>query len=119
MTQMTKLAMPPVALGKRYVTRIIVRPDSIDIELREPTLATEPLPAIEGSIAADVPASSTCTTGHQPALEHARVPFDQGSPASARGQADAQTGDQGRYSPIRSSNCGSGKSGALWEMWNL
>jgi hypothetical protein len=49
------------AVIDRYVTRIIVRPDSIDIELREPTPATEPLPAIEGSIAADVQSSSTCT----------------------------------------------------------
>jgi hypothetical protein len=29
--------------------------------LREPTLAPEPLPATEESVAADVPASSTCT----------------------------------------------------------
>jgi hypothetical protein len=49
------------AVIDRYVTRIIVRPDSIDIELREPTPVTEPLPATEGSVAADVPASSTCT----------------------------------------------------------
>src|SRR6516225_10090812 len=32
------------AVIDRYVTRIIVRPDSIDIELREPTLAPQPLP---------------------------------------------------------------------------
>jgi hypothetical protein len=48
------------AVIDRHVTRIIVRPDAIDIELREPTPATEPLPATEGSVAADVPASSTC-----------------------------------------------------------
>src|SRR5262249_37919915 len=41
------------ALIDRHVTRIIVRPDSIDIELREPTLGTEPLPANEESVAAD------------------------------------------------------------------
>jgi hypothetical protein len=45
----------------RYVTRIIVRPDAIDIELREPAPATEPSPATEGSIADDVQASSACT----------------------------------------------------------
>src|SRR5262245_60160385 len=49
------------ALIDRRVTRIIVRLDSINIELREPTPATEPLPANEESVAADVPASSTCT----------------------------------------------------------
>jgi hypothetical protein len=45
----------------RYVTRIIVRPDSIDIELREPILATEPL-STNAPVAADVPGSSTCIT---------------------------------------------------------
>jgi site-specific DNA recombinase len=49
------------AVIDRYVTRIIVRPDSIDIELREPTLAPGPLPATEGSVAADAPAPSTWT----------------------------------------------------------
>jgi site-specific DNA recombinase len=49
------------AVINRHITRIIVRPDSIDIELREPTPATEPSPATQGSVAADVPASSTCT----------------------------------------------------------
>jgi hypothetical protein len=49
------------AVIDRHVTRIIVRPDSIDIELREPTPATEPSPATEGSVIADVPAPSTCT----------------------------------------------------------
>ncbi len=48
------------AVIDRYVTRIIVRPNSIDIELKEPTAA----PAL--SLAADDPASpetsSTCTT---------------------------------------------------------
>jgi site-specific DNA recombinase len=49
------------AVIDRYVARIIVRTDSIDIELREPTLAPEPLLATEGSGAADSPASSTRT----------------------------------------------------------
>jgi hypothetical protein len=48
------------AVIDRYVTRIIVRPDSIDIELREPTLAPQPLPT-EGPVTVDVPASSACT----------------------------------------------------------
>jgi hypothetical protein len=54
--------MPDRAVIDRHVTRIIVLPDLIDIELREPTLATDPLQATEGSIAANVPASSICTT---------------------------------------------------------
>jgi site-specific DNA recombinase len=45
----------------RYVTRIMVRPDSIDIELRAPTLAPEPLPTY-APVAAELPAASTCTT---------------------------------------------------------
>jgi DNA invertase Pin-like site-specific DNA recombinase len=49
------------AVIDRHVTRIIVYPDSIDIELRDPTLAPESMLATEGSVAADVPASSTCT----------------------------------------------------------
>jgi site-specific DNA recombinase len=49
------------AVIERYVTRIIVRTDSIDIELRKPTLAPEPLLATEGSVAAGLPASSTRT----------------------------------------------------------
>jgi site-specific DNA recombinase len=48
------------AVIDRYVARIIVRPNSIDIELREPTLAPEPLPATNAPAAAS--ASSTCTT---------------------------------------------------------
>jgi site-specific DNA recombinase len=44
----------------RHVTRIIVRPDSIDIELREPTLA--PAPLLDGSENAGAAASSTHTT---------------------------------------------------------
>ena len=35
----------------RYVTRIIVRTGSIDIELREPTLAPEPLPSTADPLA--------------------------------------------------------------------
>jgi hypothetical protein len=49
------------AVIDHYVTRIIVRPDSIDIELRQPTQAPEPLPT-NAPVAADVPALSTCTT---------------------------------------------------------
>jgi site-specific DNA recombinase len=43
-----------------HVTRIIVRPDSIDIELREP--AVVPALLLDGPEDADVPASSTRTT---------------------------------------------------------
>jgi site-specific DNA recombinase len=46
----------------RYVTRIIVRPDSIDIELREPTPASAPSLATEAPVIAGAVASSTCTT---------------------------------------------------------
>jgi site-specific DNA recombinase len=44
----------------RSVARVIVRPNSIDIELREPTLAPEPLPATESP--ASAAAKSTDTT---------------------------------------------------------
>jgi Family of unknown function (DUF5681) len=40
--------------------RLIVRPDSIDIELREPTLA--PAPLLDAPATAGAAASSTCTT---------------------------------------------------------
>jgi site-specific DNA recombinase len=43
------------------VSRIIVRPDSIDIELREPALASEPLPT-NAPLTPGAAASSTCTT---------------------------------------------------------
>jgi site-specific DNA recombinase len=46
----------------RYVTRIIVRPNSIDIELREPTPAPAPSLAPEASVTANEAAASTCTT---------------------------------------------------------
>jgi site-specific DNA recombinase len=49
------------AVIDRHVARIIVRPDSIDIELREPTLVSEPLPT-NAPVATDVPALSTGTT---------------------------------------------------------
>src|SRR5271154_6437858 len=39
------------AVIERYVARIIIRPDSIDIELREQTLAPEPLPATNAPVA--------------------------------------------------------------------
>ena len=38
------------------------RPNSIDIELKEPTPAPEPLPATNAPVTADAAASSTCTT---------------------------------------------------------
>jgi site-specific DNA recombinase len=51
------------AVIDRYVARIIVRPDSIDIELRGPTPAPEPLPATGAPAAAGAVASSSpCTT---------------------------------------------------------
>jgi site-specific DNA recombinase len=48
------------AVIDRYVTRIIVHPNSIDMELREPTLA--PAPLLDAPETAGVAASSTCTT---------------------------------------------------------
>src|SRR5271169_5636563 len=48
------------AVIDRYVARIIVRPDSIDIELREPTPA--PAPLLDAPENAGAAASSTCTT---------------------------------------------------------
>jgi site-specific DNA recombinase len=83
-----------------YVTRIIVRPDSIDMELREPTPAPAPSLATEAPVTASVAASST--RRHQLALECASVPIRQRSSALSRGQADAQSGDPGHYSPRRS-----------------
>jgi hypothetical protein len=47
------------AVIDRCVTRIIVRPDSIDIELREP--AVVPAPSLDGPESAGAAASSTCT----------------------------------------------------------
>jgi hypothetical protein len=46
----------------RYVARIIVRPDSIDLELREPTAAPPPSLETDASVTAVAAASSTCTT---------------------------------------------------------
>jgi hypothetical protein len=46
---------------ERYVTRIIIRPNSIDMELREPTLAPAPSLVTEAPVTADA-ASSPCTT---------------------------------------------------------
>jgi hypothetical protein len=46
----------------RHVTRIIVRPNSIEMELRKPTPALAPSLAPEAPVTADVVASSTCTT---------------------------------------------------------
>jgi site-specific DNA recombinase len=89
------------AVIDRYVERIIVRTDSIDIELREPTLAPEPLLATEGSGAADSPASSTRTPVISLPWTAQAFPSIKGVP-SARGQTDAQTGDPGCDSPRRS-----------------
>jgi site-specific DNA recombinase len=51
------------AVIDRYVARIIVRPDSIDIESREPTSAPAPSLVTEApDTASVVAASSTCTT---------------------------------------------------------
>jgi site-specific DNA recombinase len=76
------------AVIDRYVERIIVRTDSIDIELREPTLAPEPLLATEGSGAADSPASSTRTPVISLPWTAQAFPSIKGVP-SARGQTDA------------------------------
>ena len=45
----------------RHVTRIIVGPNSIDIEVKEPTPALAPSLAPEASVPANVGAASTCT----------------------------------------------------------
>jgi site-specific DNA recombinase len=50
------------AVIDRYVARIIVRPDSIDIELREPTVAPAPSLPTNAPVAASPETSSTCTT---------------------------------------------------------
>ena len=50
------------AVIDRYVARIIVRPDSIDIELREPTVVPAPSLATNAPVTAAAAASSTCTT---------------------------------------------------------
>jgi site-specific DNA recombinase len=47
------------AVIDRYVVRIVVRPDSIDLELREPTVVQAPL--LDGPKNAGAAASSTCT----------------------------------------------------------
>jgi hypothetical protein len=50
------------AVIDRYVTRIIVRPNSIDMELREPTPAPASSLATDVSVTAGAATSSTCTT---------------------------------------------------------
>jgi site-specific DNA recombinase len=50
------------AVIDRYVMRIIVRPNSIDMELREPTLAPALSLVTELSVTAGVAVSPTCTT---------------------------------------------------------
>ncbi len=50
------------AVIDRYLTRVIVRPNSIDIELREPTAALAHSLETEAAVTADAPASSSCTT---------------------------------------------------------
>jgi site-specific DNA recombinase len=50
------------AVIDRYVTPIIVRPNSIDIELREPTPALTPSPATEATVIAGAAPASACTT---------------------------------------------------------
>jgi site-specific DNA recombinase len=50
------------AVIDRYVMRIIVRPNSIDMELREPTLAPALSLVTELPVTAGVAVSSTCTT---------------------------------------------------------
>jgi site-specific DNA recombinase len=46
----------------RHVARVIVRPNSIEMELREPTPAPAPSLATEAPVTAGAAASSTCTT---------------------------------------------------------
>jgi site-specific DNA recombinase len=46
----------------RHVTRIIVHPNSIDLELRKPTQASASSLTTEASVTVGVAASSTCTT---------------------------------------------------------
>jgi site-specific DNA recombinase len=50
------------AVIDRYVARIIVRPDSIDIELREPTAVSAPSLAADAPVTAGPETSSTCAT---------------------------------------------------------
>jgi DNA invertase Pin-like site-specific DNA recombinase len=50
------------AVIDRYLARIIIRPNSIDIELRELTLASDSLPVTRSPVAAGATASSTCAT---------------------------------------------------------
>jgi hypothetical protein len=83
----------------RYITRIIVRPDSIDIELREPAVADAPSPATNARWRRGI---IYLHHRRQPTLEPASVRFRQGSSASARSQTDAQTGNPERDSPRRS-----------------
>src|SRR5712671_2532215 len=50
------------AVIDRYVTRIIVRPDSIDMELREPTPVPPPSLATDAPVTGGPETSSACTT---------------------------------------------------------
>jgi hypothetical protein len=68
----------------RYVTRVIVRPNSIDIELREPTPAPTPSLATEAPVTASAAASSTCTTpDHRLPIGFGNVSLDECSPERA------------------------------------
>jgi hypothetical protein len=49
------------AVIDRYVARIIVRPDSIDIELKGPTAASAPSLGTDAPVTAGEPAPSICT----------------------------------------------------------
>jgi site-specific DNA recombinase len=50
------------AVIDRYVARISVRPNSIDIELRDPTLGSDSLPVTRSPVATGATPSSTCAT---------------------------------------------------------
>ena len=58
----SRTAVFPIArVVDRHVMRVIVRPNSIDIELTEPNPALTPSLATEVPVIADAAASSTCT----------------------------------------------------------
>jgi hypothetical protein len=83
---------------ERHVRRIVVGPNSIDIELRDPTPALALSLVTEAPVTAGATASPTCTTVIS-------LPWSARSIASVKGvvhqtegcQADPQTRDPGRY----------------------
>jgi hypothetical protein len=83
-----------------YVTRIIVCPDSIDIELREPTLAPASSLATDVSVTAAVAASSTSNAVISLPWSAAGFPSVKG--VLHRPEAKLETRDPRHYCPRRS-----------------